>query len=273
MMDVHAPEVRAQIERAQRCLANGYPPVPILRPDAPGAVERNGKVVRKSPGKEPHNALWARKERDVYGATARTVEGWSRLRDIADHPGLGLACGRAAAADVDVYDRELADAIEALAVEFLGTTPLRRIGQPPKRLLLYRVEGDPLPKAQTPELLKGDLRAKVEVLGRGQQFVAFGVHPVTGLPFAWDDGTPETTPLAELPAVTRDQVEFFVAEAEHLLRAAGYRTKAEIEAEAAAHRTAPPKAGREPNGHGTGDPSPFKGVNAEAMRRPERWVP
>src|SRR4051794_7622898 len=272
MMDVHAPEVRAQIERAQRCLANGYPPVPVLRPDAPGTVERNGKVVRKSPGKEPHNALWARKERDVYGATDRTVEGWARLRDIADHPGLGLACGRAAAADVDVYDPELADAIEALAIEHLGTTPLRRVGQPPKRLLVYQVEDGPLPKAQTPELLKGDLKAKVEVLGQGQQFVAFGVHPATGLPFAWNGATPETVPLDELPAVTRDQVELFVADAEHLLRAAGYRTKAEIDAEAAAHRPEPPKAGPKPNGRGSGEASPFKAVNAEAMRRIEAWV-
>ena len=38
-MTAYAPEVRAQIDRAQRCLANGYPPVPILRPDAPGTVE------------------------------------------------------------------------------------------------------------------------------------------------------------------------------------------------------------------------------------------
>ena len=270
MMDVHTPKVRAQIERAQRCLANGYPPVPILRPDAPGTVERNGKVVRKSPGKEPHNALWARKEREVYGATARTVEGWARLRDIADHPGLGLACGRAAAADVDVYDPELADAIEALAIEHLGTTPLRRVGQPPKRLLVYQVEDGPLPKAQTPELLKGDLKAKVEVLGQGQQFVAFGVHPVTGLPFAWDGPTPETVPLDELPAVTQEQVELFVADAEHLLREAGYRTKAEIEA--AARRPEPPQTGRKPNGNGAGDASPFKAVNTEAMRRIEAWV-
>ena len=113
----------------------------------------------------------------------------------------------------------------------LGVTPLRRVGQPPKRLLVYRAAGEPFRKAQTPELWKGDLKAKVEVLGHGQQFVAFGIHPDTGQPYAWDGPTPETMPLAELPAVTQEQVAAFVAEAERRLRAAGYRTKAEIEAE------------------------------------------
>src|SRR4051794_20793422 len=100
----------------ERCLANGYPPVPVLGPDAPATVEKNGEPVRQTPGKQPHGGLWSRKERAVYGATPETVAGWRRLRGIADHTNLGLACGRAAAADIDVHEAELADAIEALAV-------------------------------------------------------------------------------------------------------------------------------------------------------------
>jgi hypothetical protein len=221
------------IERAQLYLANGYPPVPILRHDAPGFIEKNGKRIKQTPGKQPHGILWARKEELVYSANPDTLRGWKRFKDIDNYPGLGIACGRIAASDIDVYEPELADRVETLAVELLGSTLLRRVGQAPKRLLVYRVEGEPLNKRHTPELLKGELKAKVEVLGRGQQFVAFGVHPATGLPFAWGEQTPETTPLAELPAVTPTQVEAFVEAAERLLRAAGYRTRAEIEAEAA----------------------------------------
>jgi hypothetical protein len=121
----------------------------------------------------------------------------------------------------------------------------------------------------------------VEVLGRGQQFVAYGIHPATGLPFAWGEATPETTPLADLPTVTREQVAAFVEAAERLLRAAGYRTKTEIEAEAAPAARQPPAprtngtdrmngAGRPAPGNG--DASPFKVINDAAMRRPEAWV-
>lgn len=48
---------------------------------------------------------------------------------------------------------------------------------------------------------------KVEVLGNGQQCVAFGIHPHTGLPYDWYDW-PSTGPLdtrrSDLPMVTED---------------------------------------------------------------------
>jgi hypothetical protein len=267
----------SQLELAQRYLAAGYPPVPILRPDAPASLLKDGKQVKQSPGKQPHGLLWSRKEREVYGATPAKVADWIKLRDIADYPGLGIACGDVAGFDIDVYDLALADAIEALAVETFGPTTLRRVGQAPKRLIVYRVKGDePLAKAQTPELLKGDRKAKVEVLGQGQQFVAHGIHPATGLPFAWGEATPETTPLADLPTVTREQVAAFVQAAERMLRAAGYRTKAEIEAGAAPPSPGPlpqPATGPARPGNGHGDASPFKAVNDAALARPEAWVP
>ena len=57
------------------------------------------------------------------------------------------------------------------------------------------------------------------MLGQGQQFVAHGVHPAA---VRVGEATPETTPLADLPAVTREQVAAFVEAAERLLRDAGY---------------------------------------------------
>src|SRR4051812_19870027 len=171
------------IEQGRRCLANGYPPVPVLGPDAPSTATRRvgdkEEIVKQTPGKQPHNGLWANKERAVYGATAASLGHWKTLKNVAAFTNLGIACGAVVAPDIDVYEAALADAIEALAVEMLGSTSLRRVGQEPKRLLLYRAAGGPIRKAQTPELLKGDLKAKVEVLGQGQQFVAFGIHPDT----------------------------------------------------------------------------------------------
>jgi hypothetical protein len=277
--DAAAGPVEAIIGRAQRLLAHGYPPVPILRPDAPATITKRiggeEEVVKQTPGKQPHNALWARKEREVYGATASTVAAWARLRNIADYPGLGIACGKVVGADLDIYEPDLADRIEALATQRLGTTSLRRVGQPPKRLLVYRAAGEPLVKAQTPELWKGGLKGKVEVLGRGQQFVAFGVHPDTKRPYAWGDVTPDDTSPDELPAITQAQVEAFVAEAEAMLRATGYRTKAEIEAESCPADPQPRPAAKpaaRPNGAGVHDTSPFKAVNDAALARPEAWA-
>src|SRR4051812_624336 len=95
------------IERAQHCLANGYPPVPVLRHDAPLFVakqvnDKEGRI-RQTPGKQPHG-MWARKEETVYGAPPETVAVWAKLRNIDDYPNLGLACGEAGAADIDVYE-------------------------------------------------------------------------------------------------------------------------------------------------------------------------
>src|SRR4051794_19373684 len=98
------------VERAQHCLANGYSPLPVLRHDAPLFIAKrvNGKEerIRQTPGKQPHGT-WARKEETVYGATPETVAAWAKLKNIDDYPNLGLACGEARAADIDVYEPRL----------------------------------------------------------------------------------------------------------------------------------------------------------------------
>ena len=51
--------------------------------------------------------------------------------------------------------------------------------QAPKRLLVYRAA----------TAFRGRKRHPLEVLARGQQFVAYAIHPVTGQPYAWpEDG-------------------------------------------------------------------------------------
>jgi hypothetical protein len=219
---VHARNAASgpDLDLARRGHANGFPPVPILRHDAPAFVERRGRQVPNHPGKRPHGALWTG---SAYAVTAEDIAHWPSVEGIADHPGLGVACGSAAATDIDVYERRLAERIEHLDAEMLGTTPLRRVGLAPKVLRVRRAAGPPITKVSTPELWKDGLKAQVEILGQGQQFVADGIHPDTKQPYAWDKATPWNTPLAELPAVTQEQVAAFVAEAERLLRAEGYR--------------------------------------------------
>ncbi|WP_206035752.1 PriCT-2 domain-containing protein [Roseomonas sp. HF4] len=67
--------------------------------------------------------------------------------------------------------------------------------QAPKRLLVYRTA--------TP--FAGRKRHPLEVLARGQQFVAHAIHPTTGQPYSWPQDSLLDVPLASLPAVTQAQ--------------------------------------------------------------------
>ncbi|MEE3098466.1 MAG: bifunctional DNA primase/polymerase, partial [Pseudomonadota bacterium] len=128
------------------------------------------------------------------------VEAWASA--FPDH-GVGLRTGGLVGVDIDLLDPDLAHEAEAIACRVLGPTPLVRVGRWPKRLLLYRT-GTPFRKIQVPGL---------EILGRGQQFVAFGIHPDTAEPYHWpEDDTPLDVALDDLPAVTEAQCEAFAGE-------------------------------------------------------------
>ena len=80
----------------------------------------DGKLIPLSPGKQPHGLLWSRKATAVYGATAAIIAGWKRLRDLAEYPGLGIACGNVVGADIDIRDAELVASVEALVRARIG---------------------------------------------------------------------------------------------------------------------------------------------------------
>ncbi len=105
--------------------------------------------------------------------------------------GVGIACGAVVGIDIDVLDAALAIELADLAISMLGDTPCIRIGQAPKRLLVYRADAP----------FAGRKRLPLEVLARGQQFVAHAVHPATGQPYAWPEETLLDVPLASLPAI------------------------------------------------------------------------
>jgi Primase C terminal 2 (PriCT-2)/Bifunctional DNA primase/polymerase, N-terminal len=108
----------------------------------------------------------------------------------ADH-GLGILTERTPAVDIDCLDEGLAGKIQAAAERALGGDPPWRVGLWPKRLLPYRLDGDPFNKIKITWRGLGDQRHEptrppaVEVLARGQQFVCIGVHPGTGQPYRW----------------------------------------------------------------------------------------
>lgn len=116
--------------------------------------------------------------------------------------GIGVVCGKLAAVDIDFLDPEKAWAIDMLARESLGDTPALRIGRAPKRLLVYRSD-HPINSISIGPL---------ELLGRGRQFVAYGIHPGTGRPYDWPKEGFADIRLSDLPVLSAERVDAFISQ-------------------------------------------------------------
>ena len=137
---------------------------------------------------------WSRHcERDT---TENEVDIWGDWPEA----GVGIAAGRVIGIDIDVLQsKEVAEQIEGLARRMLGDTPAIRIGHAPKRLLVYRAD----------QPFGGFKYPPIEVLGLGQQFIAYGIHPDTGKPYDWPDHTLADLKLDELPVITQEKAREF----------------------------------------------------------------
>ncbi len=119
-----------------------------------------------------------------------------------DH-GVGLRTGTLVGLDIDILDEDRAHQVHRLAEARFGGT-LVRVGLWPKRLLLYRAEV-PFRKLKS---------GRIEVMGVGQQVLAFGRHEITGRDYYWPDGeTPLDVPLEDLPGIDAEAAAAFLAEA------------------------------------------------------------
>jgi len=153
-----------------------------------------------------------------------TAPGWTeRARrdppaDAEDPPSCftlntGLLADGLRILDLDIDDAILAHQLRTLAAVMLGETLIRsRVGTG-RSALLYRAAEDQPGK----RVLAGRL-GKVEVLGRGQQLHAFGLHP-SGTALVWSPVSPDMTQADTLPAVTEDQISAFLAAAAPLIEA------------------------------------------------------
>jgi putative DNA primase/helicase len=180
----------------------------------------------------------------VWGAKYPDLSGWPKYQYANadarkyENCGTGILCGDIVAVDIDVPDEALAMQLQALVQRMLGPAPVR-IGASPKRLLPYRVEGAQFKKLATPGYrLPGDTPEakphRVEILARGQQFVAHNIHPETGLPYRWlDSRGPMNICRSKLTAVTYSQVEAFIEAATALLAQHGKPVGKRAEAETA----------------------------------------
>lgn len=124
--------------------------------------------------------------------------------------GIGIAAGCVIGIDIDVLDAGVSAQIEGLAKRLLGDTPAVRIGRAPKRLLVYRAA----------QPFAGFKYPPIEVLGLGQQFIAYGIHPDTGQAYDWPVESLADLNVSDLPAITEAQAREFAQEAYVLIPAA-----------------------------------------------------
>ena len=130
--------------------------------------------------------------------------------------------------DIDCYDADLVEQMKQFTYERLGET-LERVGQAPKTLLLYRT-AVPFRKVQSTRYIDDEGRSvKLEVLGDGQQFVAFHVHPDTGHPYKWKNKqSPHNTHRKELKSITREDAQALCDEFDRLASGRGWKKASKV---------------------------------------------
>jgi putative DNA primase/helicase len=194
-------------EIALRLLANGYVPVPIQ----PGTKSPNFKGWQSVVVDKPQIEKWRLNGRGRWGTGLRTDT----------NPGV----------DFDIPDKRIANPMLTWASSVIaawngGVKPPCRIGNAPKFLLLVRTE-TPFQKQKSRVFTdKAGRTYAVEILCRGQQFVADAIHPDTKRPYYWLDGrTPLDIPRNELPEILPGMIASIFREFERRCREAGLQEK------------------------------------------------
>lgn len=143
------------------------------------------------------------------------VEAWE---ERPEWPSTGVRTGLIIGVDIDILDAAKAERAKNLALQMLGNTPLIRVGQSPKHLLVYRVaalfkkkwiHGEMNPATGKPH--------QIEVLADGQQFLAYGIHPDTQKPYVWPEADLCSVPADRVPLVTEEALQAFLTAAQEII--------------------------------------------------------
>lgn len=157
-------------------------------------------------------------------STPNLLKEW--LLNGHDNSGVGILTKFTPAIDLDILDKEVAELMEQWCFENIGVTPVR-IGRAPKRVLVYRTN-EPFRKMKTGKFVdEWEQEQEVEILGDGQQFIAYGIHKDTGQPYNWinDGSNPENIHSEELPIVTPEQCKELMAYFVEIAKGRGWERK------------------------------------------------
>jgi len=153
---------------------------------------------------------------NVIPVTKRTkrpsLANWSRIKSTPDlieswpaDASIGITTGDVIAIDIDCYDKHVTNAIVKYCDEHIGKG-LRRVGKAPKALLVFRTEQNIKKAVSAKYFDQSDNTNCIEILGKGQQFVAFGIHPETQEEYRWPKSCPVLTPVDSLPSINEEQI-------------------------------------------------------------------
>ena len=175
-------------EYGPRLLDRGYPIIPITKGlKRPKGLTKWQQIV----------------------ADQSALDSW--LHGSFSNGGVGVLTKHFPAIDLDVRDSDIIDKLIDWCFENIGPTLCRR-GLAPKTLLPCRTDR-PFPKIASKKYIDFlGVEHKVEILGDGQQYVAYAIHPDTGEPYNWitDDGLADIDP-DELPVISPDQARELIA--------------------------------------------------------------
>jgi hypothetical protein len=170
----------------RRLVEAGYPVIPI-RPGTKMPGKMSGDQWTGYPNWQKHC------ER---GTKPFDIIIWRKWPDCA----VGIACGKVIGVDIDVLDQHTADKVHQLATDHLGHSDAVRVGRAPKRMIVYRAG----------EAIQSRKLTQLEILSKGRQFVAYGVHPDTQRPYEWPDDNLADIDIGQLPAVRQTDIDAFL---------------------------------------------------------------
>ncbi|AEI71140.1 hypothetical protein [EBPR siphovirus 5] len=195
--------------------------IPILPPDAHMVpyYDKDGKLRQpnlkargKSPGIRMPDGTW------------RMMKGWTTIQPTRedcikwhrDGASVGLRADPGfQLLDVDSLDPTTVAMVDERVVHHMGKLP-RRIGRAPKSGYVFRTPE----KLVVEKIYFGSNGELIEIIGNRLQFVAWGPHQVTKLPYSWPDGIPH---FEDLPMIETEQVHALFADLMAILPQASHQ--------------------------------------------------
>ena len=157
----------------------------------------------KTPGRRNQDGTWGSFDWVSYECDETDLDRWHGMG-----AGVGIKTGDMGDGTtlvlIDADTKDHAETVRDRVLAILGQLPVR-VGNYPKAGYVCRVRGpfqyQRIEFGQRDE--KNRLLDRVEILSDGRQFVADGIHPKTGKPYAWPQDVPH---YAELPVFEPMQI-------------------------------------------------------------------
>ena len=194
----------------------------FLRDDGPRILSNGYKIVFLRPGKKhPIDKGW-QKSAEI---TLEELEAQRQkhLTNGRAGDGIGIVTKYTPFVDVDVKRVDFQRFLRDWLLINLGFAPCR-IGNPPKRGYLFRLEGKPFKKMSSPVFTDPDgNKAQVEILADGQQFASNHIHPDINQPYRWVRGEgPTNIRVDKLPELTEELAQQLIEAAVEWMRQHGW---------------------------------------------------